>query len=356
MSRRVRNAAKSLLAQMYRTVLRAGLAVLPNHYYSPIADVLDLKKTRESWARRSSMTGIDTDIRTQPARLIEMVGPFETEYSGNHAMKEAEAKRFGLGFGYIEAQCLHGVLRWLKPKRIMEIGAGVSTYCAVRASALNAAEGLPAEITCVEPHPSGYLLGSSDINLISRKVQELAPSEFDHLESGDFLFIDSSHAVKPGGDVIYLYTEVLPRLRPGVVIQIHDIYFPYLYQRDILDTFFQWTETALLQALLTNSSHLSILFSLSMLHYDAQADLKRVFPEYSPQQAFTAWPKPVRRAISPLQFIFKQCDRALQAGMPRVGAPFRWSRPSGGPRRREAFFAGIGHFERLGQARRQPTG
>jgi len=196
-------------------------------------------------------------------------------------MKEGVAKGFGPGFGYVEAQCLHGVLRWLKPKRIVEVGSGVSTHCAVRATALNSAEGRGAEITCIEPYPSAYLRGSADIRLIPRKVQELAPSEFDSLESGDFLFIDSSHTVKPGGDVLYLYLEVLPRLKPGVIVHIHDIFFPYLHQRNVLDTLFQWTETALLQALLTNNRRLGILFSLSMLHYDAPADLKRVFPEYN---------------------------------------------------------------------------
>jgi predicted O-methyltransferase YrrM len=282
MNRQVKNAAKRLLTIIHRTALRAGLVVLPNHYYTPIADLHVLKRTKESWAGRSSMSGIDIDIGRQAARLIEMVEPFEPEYRGNRALREAVANGFGPGFGYIEAQCLHGVLRSLKPKRIIEIGSGVSTFCAVKATALNSAEGCPAEITCVEPYPSRYLLKSPDIRLITRKVQELPPSEFDRLESGDFLFIDSSHAVKPGGDVLYLYLEVLPRIKAGVVIQIHDIYFPYLYQRDILDALFQWTETALLQALLTNNPRLRILFSLSMLHYDAQVDLKKVFPEYLP--------------------------------------------------------------------------
>jgi hypothetical protein len=282
MNPHVKRAAKTLLGTVYRTALRAGLVVLPNHYYTPIADSHVLRKTKKSWAGRSSMSGIDTDIGRQVAQLTAMIGPFEAEYRGNHALREAVAKGFGPGFGYIEAQCLHGVLRSLKPKRIIEVGSGVSTFCAVKATALNATEGRSGEITCVEPYPSDYLLSSPDIKLIPRKVQDLDPSEFDCLENGDFLFIDSSHAVKPGGDVLYLYLEVIPRLKPGVVIQIHDIYFPYLYQRDVLDALFQWTETALLQALLTNNPHLRILFSLSMLHYDAQADLKTVFPEYVP--------------------------------------------------------------------------
>jgi predicted O-methyltransferase YrrM len=282
MNRQLKHAAKRVLMKAHEQALRMGVVVLPKHYYVPIADVLELKKTRDIWARRCSMHGVDIDITQQAARLQQMVRPFEAEYRGNLALKEAAAQGFGPGFGYIEAQCLHGVLRSLKPRRIIEVGSGVSTYCAVKATALNAAEGKPAEITCIEPYPSAYLRGSGDIRLIIKKAQELAPAEFDRLEDGDFLFIDSSHAVKPGGDVLYLYLEVLPRLKPGVVIHIHDIYFPYLYQRNVLESFYQWTETAILQALLTNNQHLKILFSMSMLHYDVPDDLKKVFPEYSP--------------------------------------------------------------------------
>ena len=91
--------------------------------------------------------------------------------------------------------------------------------------------------------------------------------------------------MKPGGDVLYLYLEVLPRLRPGVWVHIHDIYFPYIYQRDVLTTMFQWSETALLQALLTFNRHLTIAFCLSQLHYDAPEILREVFPEYVHQSA-----------------------------------------------------------------------
>jgi hypothetical protein len=282
MNPEVKKAAKKLLMQAHQLALRMGIIVLPKHYYAPIADVLELKATKDVWAHRSSMVGVNVDISEQAACLHEMVWPFEAEFRGNEAMKEAVAKGFGPGFGYIEAQCLHGVLRSLKPKRLLEIGSGVSTHCALRATALNEAEGQFTEITCIEPYPSAYLRGCRHIRLITQKVQEVALSEFGSLERGDLLFIDSSHAIKPGGDVLYLYLEILPQLKPGVLIQIHDIYLPYLYQRNLLQTFFQWNETALLHALLTNNQGLRILFSLSMLHYDAPDDLKRVFPEYSP--------------------------------------------------------------------------
>jgi predicted O-methyltransferase YrrM len=274
--------AKKLLFKVHQSALRAGFFVLPKHYYTPIADINELARTQAVWAQRSSMTGIETDTGQQASRLREIIQPFEPEYRLNGAYKEGMTNGFGPGYGYIEAQCLHGVLRWLKPKRVIEVGSGVSTYCTLKAVELNAAEGHPAEITCVEPFPSSYIRDNPKINLIPRKVEELNPAEFDKLERGDFLFIDSSHAVKPCGDVAHLYLKVLPRLKPGCVIHIHDIYFPYAFQRDLLYGLFQIMETAMLQALLTNNNRLEILFSLSMLHYDAQDVLKTVFPEYRP--------------------------------------------------------------------------
>ena len=283
MSSQLRRVAKALFLEVHRLALRLHLTIVPNHYYSPVADVRDLEVTKAVWAKRSPMLGIEvTDLKQQLAKLLEMVKPFKSEYEGSRMSREAESSNLGLGFGFIEAQCLHGVLRSLKPKRMIEIGSGVSTHWAINAMSLNALEQSPGTIICIEPYPSKYLLASKEIELIPKMVQELDPVEFDSLEAGDLLLIDSSHAVRTGGDVIYIYLQVLPRLKPGVIVHIHDIYFPYLYQRDILDALYQWNETALLAAYLTNNSAMIILFSLSMLHYDASDELKKVFPDYEP--------------------------------------------------------------------------
>lgn len=282
MKRQVKDAGKALLWKLHRTALGFGVVVLPNHYYTPIADVRELERTRQSWTRRSPMIGIDVDIARQSALLNEAVAPFEPEYRFNRAYKEGAEQGFGPGFGYIEAQCLHGVLRWLKPKRIIEVGSGVSTHCAVKAMQMNAAEGRPGKITCIDPYPSAYLKSTPDIELLAQKVEQLDPAEFDRLERGDFLFIDTSHAVRPVGDVDYLYLDVLPRIKPGVVVHIHDIYFPYRFQRTLLQDLFQSMETSMLEALLSNNDRFEILFCLSMLHYDAKDALRQVFPEYAP--------------------------------------------------------------------------
>ena len=289
MKRRLKPLLKGAVGTLHRLLLHAGVIVLPNHYYTPVADVHELRKLKKYWAKRSSMMGVGMDLAAQAHKLRDMVAPYESEYRGNEAFKQAAAKGFGLGFGYVEAQCLHGVLRALKPQKICEIGSGVSTYCTLRAIALNEIEGYYTELTCVEPNPSNFLreMQSKRIDLIEKPVQILDPEFFDTLHAGDLLFIDSTHAIKPGGDVIYLYLEVIPRLRPGVVVHIHDIYLPNPYQRDLLHprTLFQWSETALLLALLTHNNRLNVLFCLSLLHYDAPEVLASVFPEYRPQAA-----------------------------------------------------------------------
>ncbi len=311
MNKKLKALAKSAIGTLHRVGLRVGIVLLPNHYYTPIADVHELRKFQKFWAKRSSMPGVDMNVAAQGNTLREMVEPYEPEFRGNAAYKEASSKGFGPGFGYIEAQCLHGVLRALKPRRVIEIGSGISTFCALQAVALNEKEGHPAEITCIEPNPSHFLrdLQREKINLVETPVQTLDPDFFLRLEVGDLLFIDSTHAIKPGGDVIYLYLEVIPRLRPGVIVHIHDVYLPYLYQRDLLQlrSLFQWSETALLLALLTYNNRLNILFCMSLLHYDAPDVLTSVFPEYVPEPAENGLCAPTAKGHFPSSIYLRTC-------------------------------------------------
>jgi predicted O-methyltransferase YrrM len=279
MKRTIRNLGKAALGAGHRLGLKAGLFILPKHYYVPLADQSALRRTRATWAGRSAMHGVHWSVDEQRDYLTATVAPYASEYAGNRAYLESASS--GPGFGYVEAQCLHGVLRSLKPKRIIEVGSGVSTRCMLHATGMNRdLDSTPAEVTCVEPYPSDFLKGSPEITLVASRVEEVDPALFDTLEAGDFLFIDSSHALRPKGDVEFLYLEVIPRLKAGVTIQIHDIYLPYTYQPDIEQTLFQWTETVLLQALLTDNARLKVLLSLPLLHHDAPEALLEVFPEY----------------------------------------------------------------------------
>jgi hypothetical protein len=136
-------------------------------------------------------------------------------------------------------------------------------------------------LLCIEPYPSRWLMQREDVTLLRQPVQTVGLDVFDDLRENDFLFIDSSHTVKPGSDVNYLILEVLPRLKPGVIVHFHDIYLPYDYSRDVLNTFLHWSETSLLHAFLIHNSRERILVSLSILHYDRPEVLRDLFPEYN---------------------------------------------------------------------------
>ncbi len=280
---RLRHLLKNAFFRLYRLCLRCGFHLIPDHYYASLPNILDLERTRESWAGRSELPGISIDVDEQVESLTAVCLPYKAEYLSNAIFKEA-VSRLGSGYGYIEAQVLHAVIRSYKPRRIIEVGSGVSTYCMAAASRLNSAEGgSPCHIMSIEPFPSDGLKALSGIILKQVQVQSVPVEAFTELEQNDLLFIDSSHAVRPGGDVNYLVLEILPRLRPGVVVHFHDICFPYDYQRDLLHTCLFSSETSLLRAFLISNDRVKILFSLSLLHYDRAAVLKTLFPGYDPQ-------------------------------------------------------------------------
>jgi hypothetical protein len=282
--RALKNALKRGGFHFYRLASRFGLHVVPVHYYSPLSDLRDLERTVETWARKSDLPGLDFDREKQARNLQEVCLAYQEEYYGNQVYRKAVAERYGPGFGYLEAQALHAFLRHLKPRRVIEVGSGVSTLCMLQALARNQQEGCPAcHLTCVEPYPSSKLKALQGIELLEKRVQEVPWAFFQELQAGDFLFIDSSHVVKPGSDVNYLILEVLPRLRAGVYVHFHDIYWPYDYPRDLLHNFFAGAESSLLRAFFVHNNRTRVVFCMSYLHYEAPEVLKQVFPEYDRQ-------------------------------------------------------------------------
>ena len=122
-------------------------------------DINKLKKTKNIWAKKSDLPGIEVDLDKQIQLLEKICLPYQKEYKGNTEFKFAVNNGFGPGFDYIEAQTLHSVIRYYKPKNIIEIGSGVSTWCALKAADRNEAEtGEKLNFTSIEPFPSKMLL------------------------------------------------------------------------------------------------------------------------------------------------------------------------------------------------------
>jgi predicted O-methyltransferase YrrM len=271
----IKNILKKILLKIFKLGLKFKLIILPAHYYVPISNILDLKKDK-SWQKKSNLYGIKINLNQQIANIRKIVLPFKDDYKKGELYDKAQKLNAGPGYGVIEAQALYGVIKYFKPKKIIEIGSGVSTYIMLNADAKN--------IVCIEPYPSKFLKKNTKLTLIKKKLQHCDNKMFENLSKGDFLFIDSTHTLKIGSDVSKIYLDIIPKLKPGIIVHIHDIYFPYNFQRDANNTMFQWLETQMLQALLVNNSKLEILFCMSHLHYKNPDQLKKIFPMYYPQK------------------------------------------------------------------------
>jgi predicted O-methyltransferase YrrM len=277
---------KIIFFNLQKLLLKIGLHINPAHYYSSIPNINELVESKSIWAKKSMLYGLNINIEEQIENIKTVCLPFKNEYLGNEIFKYGTENKFGPGYGYIEAQALHSIIRKYKPKRVIEVGSGVSTWCILKANDLNKLQdgNDDFKLTCIEPYPNSVLKSLKEVNLIEKKVQEISfEDEFYKLEKNDILFIDSSHTVKVGSDVNYIILEILPRLKPGVIVHFHDIFIPYDYNRNTLSTFFHWSETTLLRAFLINNTNARIVFCMSQLHYDAKSTLKEVFPKYTPQ-------------------------------------------------------------------------
>lgn len=270
------------------------LPVSPTHYYSPLPDILHARSSMSRWYRESALPGIHIDWDAQKM-LLEQLSRFSEEYSELSPFANIQQSGFGLGYGEVEAHILFSMIRQFQPRKIIEVGSGVSTWFACQALEQNQRGGNPpGKITCIEPYPRPRLEESAKegkVELWKQEVQDVPWEKFTSLAKNDVLFIDSSHVDKIDSDVQYLYTEVIPRLAPGVIIHIHDIAFPYptfppdhpLFIQSLL-----WNEHALARALLIDNNRVAILLCQSMLHFQHPDWLQRAVPEYDPAHHFPA--------------------------------------------------------------------
>lgn len=128
-------------------------------------------------------------------------------------------------FPRLDAAAAYCMVAHEKPRRIVEIGSGHSTRFLARA--VKDAR-LETTITCIDPAPRATIaeLGVTHIQAVLAN----APGEaFADLDAGDILFVDSSHIAMPGTDVDRLFGEILPRLKPGTLLHVHDIFLPNAY-------------------------------------------------------------------------------------------------------------------------------
>lgn len=267
--------------------LKEGFLPVPINFYSPIPDIEDLTK-RKIWDTKSKMIGIDLREDAQ-IHLLKILG----EQYGNEcnwprlpsqSMTEFYTENNSFGGGC--AAITHSIIRHFKPERVVEIGSGMSSLIIGKAIKLNGFE-TNSEYghTVIDPYPSDFILSLNDnLRFIEKRVEFLDPSPFECLKENDILFIDSGHTVRIGGDVNFLYLEVIPRLAPGVIVHMHDIRLPYEYsERLSKNASFRhfWTEQYLLQSFLCFNSDFEILLACNFLMVDHKSVFLKSFPNCS---------------------------------------------------------------------------
>lgn len=262
-----------------------GFDLLPRHFYSQIPDFRELRRDRSWMAPRTmfGVQGVEVDGQlafVQGCMSEEVRNLLHTEDVYSDACRENGEP----GYGKIEADFLFCYMGAYRPRRVVQVGAGVSTAVILHAAKAFAIE---TEVTCIDPYPTEFLRGCAEqgrIQLIPRRFQEVGVEICSGLGEGSLLFIDSTHTVKPGSEVNLIVLEALPRLQTGCRVHFHDIDFPYDYHPRLNETLFFWGESTLLHAFLTCNSRFRIEASLSMLHSAKCAEMVELFLGYRPSR------------------------------------------------------------------------
>jgi hypothetical protein len=255
-------------------LLRIGILPIRRHFYEPLFHPADLKRSLDA---ERSLPGIDFNGSGQ----LELLRQFHyaDEITATFLASSPEqiwgrplTPRYTV-FGRGDLDYYYSLLRHFRPNRIIEIGAGYSTMAALAAVRQSRQEDAKynCEITAIEPFP--WFPDDGTIRLVRKLVEDVDTAIFSTLRANDILFIDSSHMIRPQGDVLFEFLQILPQLAPGVLVHVHDVFSPRDYPAMwVIDQHVLWNEQYLLEAFLTCNHEFKIIGALNWLqmhHPDA---------------------------------------------------------------------------------------
>jgi len=255
-----------------------GFHITPVHFYQPIPDTRSLPDNL--WERESELVGLDMNDDVQLRLLREICPRYRAEYDQFPADSPERPHEFYFNngsFSGTDALVLYCMVRYFRPNLIIEVGSGFLS----RMSAQAALKNEHTELVCIDPYADVILTNGFPgvSSVITKEVQQVGLDLFQRLGAGDILFIDTSHVVKCGGEVNHLFFEILPRVNPGGIVHIHDIFIPWEYPREwVMSELKFYTEQYLLQAFLSFNSAFEVLVSNYYLGRKYQAEMKAAFP------------------------------------------------------------------------------
>ncbi len=280
----------------YRHALRFAP---PGHFYSPLPSDEELRRDASRLFGPPSPTvpGIDLNEAGQLA-LLEQIKRYYPDLPFS-AKKNPNLRYFydNPAYSYSDAICLYGMIRHARPRRIVEVGSGHSSCVMLDTTDLH----LDGRVDCtfIEPYPDKLLAlikpeDLSRVTIIRKRVQDVSPEPFLALARGDILFIDSSHVAKIGSDVNYLLGEMLPRLRPGVFVHVHDIFYPFEYPEAWIAEGRAWNEAYALRAFLAFNETFEIVLFNTYLERFHREIFERDMPLCLRDEGGSIWLRKVR--------------------------------------------------------------
>jgi predicted O-methyltransferase YrrM len=197
-------------------------------------------------------------LACDPAPVLAAVTSFREATERFSTPRDSEYCYLNDYFSSPDAEVAYALVRSLHPRRLIEVGSGNSTLlfrAAIRDGGLNT------ELVSIDPAPRTTIEHAAD-RVVKRRLEQLPSVEIiDALSANDILFIDSSHDVRIGSDVVELFLKILPSLKEGVVVHVHDIFLPFEYPRDwIIENKWTWNEQYLVQGILQDSDRFEVLW------------------------------------------------------------------------------------------------
>jgi len=248
-----------------------------HHYYSPLVYRTDLSFSLEE---ERTINGLDLNPEDQLSLLARFQYRNELLAIPNRAEAPFSYHYSASNFGSGDAEYYYNIIRYYKPQRILEVGSGQSTLLAKLAIDANRREKADYRCIqiCIEPFEQPWL-EQIDVTVHRTKIEVLSPSIVDQLEANDILFIDSSHVIRPQGDVIFEYLTLLGRLKPGVLVHIHDIFTPRDYpEKWILQDRRLWNEQYLLESFLCYNYNFKVIGAVNWLWHNHREKLGDACP------------------------------------------------------------------------------
>jgi hypothetical protein len=205
--------------------------VPPSHFHSPIPSPRSIDP-HVLEARPRQLPAVDLNETGQLALLSEFAEYYREVPWSERPTPGLRYYFNNDSYGHSDAICLYAMIRHARPARIIEVGSGYSSCVFLDTN--ERFFGNRIACTLIEPHPERLLslISEADrgcVRLIVSDLQKVPLEMFEALTVGDSLFIDSTHVVKTGGELNYIFSDILPRLSAGVFVHFHDVHYPFKY-------------------------------------------------------------------------------------------------------------------------------